>query len=922
VSSNIRAFAKNMYDGIRGRGNTHATAVERVVGALPMLVPEAGASELEAAAVHVRGLERTQQAPAVMQGEAPFTSWFDPARKPGWIRWQRYRRYLLENKGWAFDSVAALDESSDEIVKQLGAPGMTASVDRRGLVAGSVQSGKTASYMALICKAIDAGYRMVIVLAGIHNSLRHQTQVRIDEEIIGVGSNRGAMPRTRVGVGLLEPTAEHPSINSLTGRGEDGDFSVQVARRVAVNPGETPLLLVVKKNVVVLEHLISYLRGLSSTVQGEGGIRQLRGVPLLLIDDEADQASINFRAVRGEEDELDPSLDPSRVNEQIRKLLMTFTQRTYVGYTATPFANVLISPESEHQTLGPDLFPRDFIVALHPPDDYIGPRQVFGTGLRPDGTQDPGMPVVRAVEDHQTFIPEKHRQDHNPGELPGTLRAAVLGYLLAGAVRCCRGQATRHHTMLIHVTRFTAVQGRVSGVVDRFLRRVRSILEYGSGAAGTPESREGLLDEFRGLWRTDFEPTSAAMGIPLPAWEEVEEQLLPGLRRVTMRVINGDAGDVLDYEQRAREGAWVIAVGGDKLSRGLTLEGLAVSYYLRASKTYDTLMQMGRWFGYRPGYADLCRIHTTPDLVSWFQHIVVATEALWEEFETMQRMGSTPREFGLRVMAHPAMEVTSPMKMREAQRISLSYSGTVQETIMFDPSPALIAGNQQAVDTLVGLLGAPERPDGRGPFLWSGVPATTTLSFLRSYRTHSDAVTVIASRLAEYIELHQPSGLLTTWTVAVMSTKQPVPGNGTGTAGPHRVQRFQRTPLQASITACTRIGRMLSPDDELIDLTEAELKSLALNLPRALAAAKKLNTGKVTAQDARGYDLDGAPFRIGRPATRGLLILYPLVLGQRGADLQNSVTTWGMAISFPRSRQLQSHDFVANAVWLEQVAAG
>ena len=923
MNSSISDLAKNRYDGIRGRGASHATAVERLIGALPLLVPEAGTSELDAAAAYVRGLERTQLAPAVMQGEQPFASWFDSASKQRWIRWQRYRRFLLEKKGWAFDSVAALDESSDEIVKQLGSPLGAAAFDRRGLVAGSVQSGKTASYMALICKAVDAGYRVVIVLAGIHNSLRHQTQVRIDEEVIGVGSHRGATQRARVGVGLLEPTEEHPTVNFLTGRGEDGDFSVHVARRVAVNPGETPLLLVVKKNVVVLEHLISYLRGLSTTVLGEGGIRQLRAVPLLLIDDEADQASINFRPVRGEEDELDPSLDPSRVNEQIRKLLMTFTQRTYVGYTATPFANVLISPESEHPTLGPDLFPRDFIVALHPPDDYVGPRQVFGTGLRPDGTQDPGMPVVRAVDDHQTFVPEKHRQDHNPGELPASLRAAILGYLLAGAVRCCRGQATRHHTMLIHVTRFTAVQGRVSGAVDRLLRRLKSILEYGSGAVGTPESREGLLEEFRSLWRDDFEPTSAAMGVPLPAWEEVEEQLLPGLRRVTLRVINGDVGDVLDYEQRAREGAWVIAVGGDKLSRGLTLEGLSVSYYLRASRTYDTLMQMGRWFGYRPGYADLCRIHTTPDLVSWFQHIVVATEALWDEFETMQRMGSTPREFGLRVMAHPAMEVTSPMKMREAERISLNYSGTIQETIMFDRSQSVVAGNQQAVDTLVGQIGTPNaRPDGRGPFVWPGVPAAGVLPFLRSYRTHSSAVTVIASRLAEYIELHLSRGLLTTWTVAVMSAKQPMPGTGTGTAGVHVVQRFQRAPLQASTADCTRIGRMLSPDDELLDLDRNELTTLTLHLSRALAAAKKIGSGKVTAQDGRGYDLEDAPYRIGRPPTRGLLILYPLVLGPRGADLQDSVTVWGLAISFPRSRQLQNHDFVANPVWLEQVAAG
>lgn len=920
MDPSIIDFAKMNYDRLRGLGLTHEDAVARSTAALGNLFPDAAPDDLAAATTQVRGFQRTQPAPAVMQGEALFATWFDPARKQGWVRWQRYRRYLLEKKGWAFDSVAALDDSSDEIVTQIGDPASAEPFDRRGLVAGSVQSGKTASYMALICKAVDAGYRMVIVLAGIHNSLRHQTQVRIDEEIIGVGSHFEGKQRERVGVGLLEPTNQHPPINFLTGRGENGDFSVHVARRVAVNPGETPFLLVVKKNVTVLEHLIGYLRGLASAVPGEGGIRQLRNVPLLLIDDEADQASINFRSIRDDSDELDPSLDPSRINEQLRKLLMTFTHRTYVGYTATPFANVLISPEVEHPGLGPDLFPRDFIVALHPPDDYIGPRQVFGTTVLADASQDPGMPVVRTVDDHERFVPDRHRQEHNPGEMPMSLRRAILGYLLAGAARCSRGQGSRHHTMLIHVTRFTAVQQRVADAVDRLLRRLRSILEYGSGAPGTPESRETLVQEFHALWFTDFEPTSRAMGVKPAPWDEIERHLLAGLRRVTLRIINGDAGDVLDYEQRAREGAWVIAVGGDKLSRGLTLEGLTVSYYLRASRSYDTLMQMGRWFGYRPGYADLCRIYTTPELVSWFQHIVVATEALWDEFETMQRMSATPREFGLRVMAHPAMEVTSPMKMREAARIALSYSGTISETIMFDTDPAIIAGNQQAVDTLVGLLGAPPaRPEGRGPFLWRQIPATSILAFLRTYRTSPGAVMAIASRLAEYIELHVPRGLLTTWTVAVMSTKQPVSGNGTGTAGGLVVQRFQRAWNTRSTPVCTQIGRMLSPDDELLDLDKDERDVLARELHRV---TRRSNSGKITAQDARGYDLDGPPYRIGRPATRGLLILYPLALGERGTDLQQNMTVWGMAISFPRSRSLQNHDFVANAVWLEQLGVG
>ncbi|WP_437650326.1 Z1 domain-containing protein [Sorangium sp. So ce362] len=919
MNASLNDIAKKIYDHARLDGAAHDAAIDRVAAALPVISPRATPAEVAATAAFLREQVRSQEAPTVMQGELPFAPWFEPSMKDGWLRWRRYRRYLLEKKGWAFDSVAALDASSDDIVRQLGDPASGGAFDRHGLVVGSVQSGKTASYMALMSKALDAGYSVVIVLAGIHNSLRHQTQTRIDDEIVGIGTQLGSTQREVVGVGLLDPRAEHPPMQYLTGRGEDGDFSAQVARKVGVHLGQTPLLLVVKKNVVVLENLISYLRGLPVAVNVGHGMKQLQRIPLLLIDDEADQASINFRPVRGDLDEFDPSLDPSRVNEQIRKLLVTFAQRTYVGYTATPFANVLIPPEGVHPMLGPDLFPRDFIVALHPPDDYIGPRQVFGTGLLPDGTEVTGMPVVRVVSDHEKFIPEKHRQEHAPTAVPSSLRNAVLSYLIAGAVRCCRGQSTRHHTLLVHVTRFTAVQQRVASLIERLLARLCSILEYGSGAPGTPESPGALLAELRSVWDRDFVLTSGAMNASLPPWELVQQQLLPGLRRVSLRIINGDAADVLDYERQARGGAWVIAVGGDKLSRGLTLEGLCVSYYLRASRTYDTLMQMGRWFGYRPGYADLCRIFTTAELVSWFQHIVQATEELWDEFETMQRLGSTPRQFGLRVMAHPAIEVTSPMKMREAERISLNYSGAVQETIMFDLAADVTAANHQAVHSFVVGLGEPApRENNRGPYLWRDIPAANTLQFLRAYRTHRNALTVISSRLADYVEQHVPRGILTTWMVAVMSTKQPIACSGTGTAGGRVVDRFQRAILtDVSTPDCTRIRRMLSPDDELLDIDETELGLLARH-----RKGKSLQD-PVTAQDARGYDVEGPPpMRIGRPASRGLLILYPLVLGPKGADLRGNPTIWGMALSFPRSSQLLDHEFVANPVWLEQMNAG
>ena len=148
----------------------------------------------------------------------------------------------------------------------------------------------------------------------------------------------------------------------------------------------------------------------------------------------------------------------------------------------------------------------------------------------------------------------------------------------------------------------------------------------------------------------------------MPSWEEVSSQLPDVVSDIQVRMINGTAKDALDYSEYEGAGLKVIAIGGDKLARGLTLEGLCVSYFLRASRMYDTLMQMGRWFGYRPGYLDLCRLYTTPDLSEWFGHIADAAEELREEFDIMAATGATPREYGLKVQSHPVLMVNLKAK--------------------------------------------------------------------------------------------------------------------------------------------------------------------------------------------------------------------------------------------------------------------
>ena len=595
-----------------------------------------------------------------------------------WLFWSRYERYLLQEQGWAPQTLSRLDESTDRILDLLAAPDREGNWDRRGMVVGHVQSGKTANYTGLVCKAADAGYKLIVVLAGFHKSLRSQTQIRLEEGFLGY--DRGAAvlapdaPLQRIGVGLLDP---FPRADSITTRADAGDFNRNVARNFAINPGGNPLLFVVKKNGSVLRNLLAWVRW-AANARDERARPYVKDVPLLVIDDEADQGSIDTRAGAFDADgRPDPDHDPTVLNKRIRQLLHLFDQSAYVGYTATPFANIFVHERAHTEKEGEDVFPRSFIIALPTPSSYVGPSRVFGYE-NDDGDPVPGLPIIRTVADHavtrepretEGWMPPKHQTTHRPlfeslDQVTPSLRDAIRSFILVCAARIARGQGAEHNSMLVHVTRFTNVQGRIAEQIRQELDYTTRSLRYGDG-----DSAEQVRENLQSLWIRDFVPTTRAVvdaGGMSPdvvrGWPDVEPYLEQASASITVREINGQAGEVLDYVNHRSTGLNVIAVGGDKLSRGLTLEGLSVSYFLRASRMYDTLMQMGRWFGYRPGYLDLCRLYTTEDLVDWYSHIAAASDELRDDFNRMVASGGTPRHFGHRVKSHPALMVTSQVR--------------------------------------------------------------------------------------------------------------------------------------------------------------------------------------------------------------------------------------------------------------------
>lgn len=866
-----------------------------------------------------------------LQNNEGHKDWLNSARKQNWRYWQRYREWL--ERKLSIKAVEALDRSTDSVLALLEDPERKESWDRRGLVVGHVQSGKTGHYSGLICKSADAGYKIIIVLAGLHNNLRSQTQIRLDESFLGFKTaafNDDILELTGVGEIDSDPTIRP---NFATTRTEKGDFNTRIARNLGITPEQRPWLFVVKKNKTILTRLLNWIRNhVANTRDMETGRHIVTHLPLLVIDDEADNASVDTKElVYDENGRPDEEHSPTAINGLIRRILHSFSHSAYVGYTATPFANIFIHEQAATRDEGPDLFPAAFIINLAAPSTYIGPAKVFGA--RSETGRNIGMPLVRCVSDYPDWLPSKHKNGYHPlyngrNVLPPSLREAINAFVLSCAIRQLRGQKSDHCSMLIHVTRFTYVQGAVYSQVDDYLRQTRQYLQRKTGG------HDEIIESLKSLWESDFVSTSLDILKNMPSeidsysdvnWIDVEKILADIVSDIQVRTINGTAKDALDYLENQENGLKVIAIGGDKLARGLTLEGLTVSYFLRASKMYDTLMQMGRWFGYRPGYIDLCRLYTTGELVEWFEHIADASEELREEFDLMAASGATPREYGLKVQSHPVLMVTSSIKMRTARNLELSFSGGLSETVTFRRESDILRRNLEAARRLISSLGSPETnptrtrcgsvQDWKG-YLWSGISAEEILAFLDSYHGHAEARKANSLLLAEFIRSLTTNGELTNWTVALIGGGE---GQHVSFGEGLEVQSLKRS-AHGQHTDRYSIRRLMSPRDEAIDLDEGAWVR-ALELTRSAFRADPGRDESRTEPEAP----NGPAIRCVRSKQHGVLFIYaidPLLAGPEAGLPTDAPPIIGFAVSFPASESGVRVKYRVNNIYWEQEYGG
>lgn len=642
----------------------------------------------------------------------------------------------------------------------------------------------------------------------------------------------------------------------------------------------------------------------------KSGKRILRGVPLLIIDDEADNASINTNPPLFDENgNIEEEYNVSAINGSIRKLLHSFEKSAYLGYTATPFANIFIYPDIDKKNpeFGDDLFPRSCIINLPAPSNYIGPVQVFGLDTDPaiGFEASEALPIIRSVRDQKEWMPDKHKKDHVPGELPGSLKEAIRAFILCCAARIVRAQENEHNSMLVHVARFTAVQSEVAKQVKEELTSLQKRLRYGdSNAPGK------LEEEFKQLWKDDFVPTTSSIlsSIADPkltsvSWEEVKPLLHRAASKIQIKKINGTAMDVLDYEEH-KNGLSVIAIGGDKLSRGLTLEGLSVSYYLRASKMYDTLMQMGRWFGYRPGYLDLCRLYTTNELIEWYEHITVASEELRQEFDYMAEAGATPDEFGLKVRTHPqGLVITGANKMKTGTAMKLCYTRSLSETTIFYKDENKNQQNLEVTEELLRKLGSHTTQENKN-YIWKQVPPQKVIDFLLGYQSHDKCRLANTSLLVQYIKAQLPHEL-TSWTVVLISNNR---AKKTCILAGYEVGLTLRK--DASPESCYEYrlvkSRLLSPTDEWIDLpNETREEILEITRRRREEAGKPPSSSNTP---------DGKILRSKRSPKNGLLLLYPL----DPEAINCEISVMGFVISFPDSKTAQMVEYMVNNPYWQQ----
>lgn len=886
-------------------------------------------------------------------------TWLTPELEES-IDWNYATRYLnfLYKSGRSENVVNETRASSLLIMGKLGDPRSSNNFYRKGLVVGDVQSGKTGNFNAVINRAIDCGYGLIIVLSGIMEDLRSQTQQRIESDVIGEGLDIETQKLGRKGVGNIERfghlgNSDVEQVVSVTS--SKSDFNKPLAdAHFSLNHTN---VLVCKKNISVLKNLIVWLHDYLDQEKDK------HKIPLLILDDEADNASLNNEGSKGRE-------YASKINGHIRALLQLFHKKTYLGYTATPFANVLqdrnAHPENdwvvqyklngslEEKRLPqvPNLFPDDFIVLLSPPSNYIGAKQIFETIEPIDNSISEKIPLVCVVDDSVPNFPARvmdlndgritgvenfnnlaewnekvgefgsysifptykdyksqtrssRKTDPFPVEIPLSLKEAILCFVLAIAVRESRKPMMinsalyqPHNSMLIHISRFTAWQNKTLNLINRYVDEVISSINNDD-----PDSRHSIYFELENIWYSYYANIVESIRNYLPkgyvddfmtpiVFESLKTYLPRAVSGIEVKAINSVTKDKLEYAKTNPKK--VIAIGGNRLSRGFTLEGLTINYFVRNTNYSDTLLQMGRWFGYRPGYLDCCKLFTTPGSIEKFDSTTRCIEELENEFKKMEDQNKTPENFILRVKKHPGvLKITRPSILKNTVDVKWSYQDQLEMTTTFNITKEKIEKVWEVFKRDIAPIfkKTTDNPDG---FLTFSTDGKGIISLLEKDNNFEETR---RRSMITFIKLCLDQRKLMNWTVALKTTGAATEKSGKGILtseesglprtvnlsirrGPGETQAVNRKPfLENNIFKATgKSANIVSASKDLSILlpgNEIEAAEKAFRANRAKHYMKKNSIPRSEAKEkAAKVNIPERVYRERMNENEGLLIIY------------------------------------------------
>ena len=697
--------------------------------------------------------------------------------------WPAYE-VLLEEKGWG-KAIGEIRSTTLALMDRIPNPNNTVASDSHGMVVGRVQSGKTAHFTGVIARAADKGYNFIIVLSGMYNNLRNQTQFRMDRELTGELQEGYCVPR--------------PSKKWVCLTDSDGDFDNTQSPSCLIRP-TGPMIAIVKKNPTTLKKLRTWLNSSPSDV---------KELKLLLIDDEADYASVNTankempdaeNALEGEEEglseeELEEEERCTTINAHVRSIRNLFNTHAYIGYTATPYANVFIDPEDDGaefdfedgsgvEELGRTLYPRQFITALKKPPGYLGIEDLF-----------PSKPIKNQIS-HAVIISDEtddlkdqfgEIKDLESQEIPESLYLAMIDYCLAGAALAATtvDWDETHHSMMIHISSKAPLNLPLARLVKQTIENW-SNLWFDEGDPVIFKLRKDMRKRWNNKFKDDVKNHLKAK-ITLTSLfddeyisdflEEIEFSILNDKKSEASEIAEEEGFDIaLDFEERGEDGWKVIVIGGDLLSRGLTIEGLCTTYFIREAKNYDTLTQMGRFFGIRK-YAPFVRIHTTGKLLGWFTWLGSVEKDLRDEIEHYAETGQSPLDFAVRVLRHDVeggMLPTDRNKMRRVKKVDRGLQKTATQTRFL---PLDSVGDLKENITLAQKLlqNAQKHNSGKevsGHWLWENVDVSFIDDFFGSSTFNSKSWNKEGVRGYIHRINEAKKNLLSEWSIVLINNPQ------------------------------------------------------------------------------------------------------------------------------------------------------